>query len=193
MYIFGLFRGSVATFSFFLLLSLFLIILHLFCDCFVSLLHPIWSHLLFCVYVLCHLWLFCIFLRSFFIHSSQSDFSVRNKNPRPKNILDRRTNIQHPVKSILWFALQQTILLWMEQWEQWILHNGQTTMMKAVTASQSDAVRKVCSRQITLSRNEYSSWLALVATDLIWQGSAQNNPSERLIWPIHVCAELVFW
>lgn len=84
-----------------------MIILHLFCDCFVSLLHPIWSHLLFCVYVLCHLWLFCIFLRSFFIHSSQSDFSVRNKNPRPKNILDRRTNIQHPVKSILWFALQQ--------------------------------------------------------------------------------------
>lgn len=128
-----------------------------------------------------------------FLFTALSDFSVRNKNPRPKNILDRRTNIQHPVKSILWFALQQTILLWMEQWEQWILHNGQTTMMKAVTASQSDAVRKVCSRQITLSRNKYSSWLALVATDLIWQGSAQNNPSERLIWPIHVCAELVFW
>lgn len=148
-----------------------------------SLLHPIWSHLLFCVYVLCHLWLFCIFLRSFFIHSSQSDFSVRNKNPRPKNILDRRTNIQHPVKSILWFALQQTILLWMEQWEQWILHNGQTTMMKAVTASQSDAVRKVCSRQITLSRNKYSSWFPSVGGN---RSNLTRVSSEQPIWETYL-------
>lgn len=172
-----------------MLLSLFLIILHLFCDCFVSLLHPILSHLLFCVYVLCHLWLFCIFLRSFFIHSSQSDFSVRNKNPRPKNILDRRTPLNlfcglpcNKLFSYEWSSGNNGFFI-MDRVQWW----------KPLQRDQSKRWSQKSLQKADYQINKYSSWLALVATDLIWQGSAQNNPSERLIWPIHVSAELVFW